>query len=332
MSHLVVGAGPVGSALARLLADRGDAVTVVTRSGGGPDHPGIRRVAADAADADRLADLARGAATVVNCANPGTYAEWEARWPPLAAALLAAAERSGAVLVTTGNLYGYGPVDVPMTPDLPLAATGHKGRLRARMWQDALAAHEAGRVRATEVRAADYIGPTVTAAGGLLRRYADAALRGRTARTFGDPDVPHAFSFVPDVARTLAAVAGDERAWGRAWHVPGAPERTVREVLTDLVTAADAVSAAGPGTAAPAPRVRRVPRPLLAAGARVVPVLRELDEVLWQFDRPFRLDASATTATFGLHPTPWPEVVAATAAGWSPAARSPRAARAPRLA
>lgn len=324
MSCLVVGAGPVGSALALLLADRGDPVTVVTRSGRGPEHPGIRRVAADATDADRLADLARGAATVVNCANPGTYMEWEARWPPLAAALLAAAERSGAVLVTMGNLYGYGPVDVPMTPDLPLAAPGHKGRLRARMWQDALAAHEAGRVRAAEVRAADYIGPTVTAAGGLLRRYADAALRGRTVRTFGDPDVQHAFSYVPDVARTLAAVADDEHAWGRAWHVPSAPERTVREVLTDLVGAAH-------GPAAPAPRVRRVPRPLLAAGARVVPVLRELDEVLWQFDRPFRLDAAATTAAFGVHPTPWDEVVAATAAGWSPATGSPRADEAPRL-
>jgi hypothetical protein len=36
-------------------------------------------------------------------------------WPPPAAALLRAAETSGALLVTTGNLYGYGAVDGPMT-------------------------------------------------------------------------------------------------------------------------------------------------------------------------------------------------------------------------
>lgn len=319
MSHVVVGAGPIGSELALLLAGRGERVTVVTRSGRGPEHPGVRRVAADAADADALTDLARGAAALVNCANPGTYLQWEAQWPPLAAALLAAAERSGAVLVTLSNLYGYGPVDVPMTPDLPLAATGHKGRLRARMWQDALAAHEAGRVRAVEVRASDYIGPTVTPAGGLLRRYADAALAGRTVWSMSDPDVPHAFSFVPDVARTLAAVAADERAWGRPWHVPGADPRTVREVLSDVAAA---------GTTPTTPRIRRVPRPVLTAGALVVPLLRELGEVLWQFDRPFLLDATATSAAFGIGPTPWTDVVAATASGWAGDAR--RAGRAVR--
>lgn len=309
-SHLVVGAGPVGSALARLLADRGDRVTVVTRSGRGPEHPAVTRVAADASDATRLADLGRGASTVFNCANPGSYQAWERLWPPLAASILTAAERSGAVLVTAGNLYGYGPVDVPMTPDLPLAATGHKGRLRARMWRDALAAHEAGRVRATEVRASDYVGPTLTASTGLLRRYADAALAGRTAAVFGDPDAPRSFSFVDDVARTLAAVAGDERAWGRPWHVPGPAPVTVRAALADLVAAA--------GDPRPV-RVRRFPRAAVTALSPVVPVLRELREVLHQFERPFVLDASATTATFGLTGTPWPEVVAATAPGWAPA-------------
>lgn len=308
--NLVVGAGPIGTALARLLADRGDTVTVVTRSGRGPEHPGVRLAGADASDAAALTELAGGAATLFNCANPRTYVQWEREWPPLAASLLSTAERSGAVLVTLANLYAYGPVDVPMTPDLPLAATGHKGRLRARMWHDAHAAHEAGRVRATEVRAADYIGPTVTPAGGLLRRYADGALRGRTVWSFGNPDAPHSFSYVDDVARTLATVADDERAWGRPWHVPGAEPHTVRQALADLTAAA--------GSGHPV-RIRQVPRPAITALAPVVPILRELREVLWQFDRPFVLDATATTAEFGLRGTPWPEVVAATARAWAPA-------------
>jgi len=63
-------------------------------------------------------------------------------WPPIANALLVAAERSGAVLATTSNLYGYGPVSAPMTEATPLAATGTKGRVRVQMWRDALAAHE----------------------------------------------------------------------------------------------------------------------------------------------------------------------------------------------
>jgi hypothetical protein len=77
----------------------------------------------------------------------------------LAASLLAAAEQTGADYVMVGNAYGYGPVDGPMTEDLPLAATTSKGRVRARMWLDAKAAHGAGRVRAAEVRAHDFLGP-----------------------------------------------------------------------------------------------------------------------------------------------------------------------------
>ncbi|MFB9956910.1 NAD-dependent epimerase/dehydratase family protein [Cellulomonas denverensis] len=309
MSHrLVVGAGPIGSALARRLATAGDTVTVVTRSGRGPDLPGITRVAANAADPDRLTALAEGTTTVFNCANPGSYPQWEREWPPLADALLTAAERSGATLVTLGNLYGYGPVDVPISRDLPLAATGHKVRLRNRMWRDALDRHRAGRIRATEVRAADYIGPEVTAAGGMLRRYADATLRGRTAWVFGDPDVPHTFSDTEDVARLLALVADDDRAWGRAWHVPAAAPRTIRQTLTDLAAA----------TGTPAPRLRRVPGAALTLMSPVVPIIRELREVLWQFERPFVLDAEDTTRTFGVQGSAWAETIERTAAGWAP--------------
>lgn len=309
MAHrLVVGAGPIGSALVRRLVAAGDTVTVVTRSGRGPDLPGVTRVAADAADPDRLAELAAGAATVFNCANPGDYTRWEREWPPLATALLAAAERSGAVLVTLGNLYGYGPVDVPISRDLPLAATGHKGRLRNRMWQDALAAHRAGRIRATEVRAADFIGPEVAAAGAMLRRYAESTLRGRTAWVFGDPDVPHTLSDSEDVARLLALVADDERAWGEPWHVPAAAPRSMRQALTDLSAA----------IGAPAPRLRRVPTAAITLSAPVVPIMRELQEVLWQFQRPFVLDATATTEAFGVTASSWEETVARTAEDWRP--------------
>src|SRR4051794_267963 len=123
--HVVVGAGPVGSATATLLAERGETVRVITRTGRGPDHPAIERIAADAADADRLSTLAGDASVLYNCANPA-YHRWPTDWPPMASALLTAAERSGAVLATASNLYGYGPVDGPITATTPLAATHPK--------------------------------------------------------------------------------------------------------------------------------------------------------------------------------------------------------------
>src|SRR5262245_29808643 len=116
--QVIVGAGVVGSRVARLLAQRGETVRLISRRGPGPHEPGIELVAADASDADRLIELTRGATAIYNCANP-QYHTWLTDWPPIASALLKAAEANGAVLVTLSNLYGYGPVDGPITEHTP---------------------------------------------------------------------------------------------------------------------------------------------------------------------------------------------------------------------
>lgn len=304
--HLIVGAGPVGTALALRLAEAGERVRVVTRSGGGVRHPLVEPVALDASDRDRLAEAAKGATVVYNCANPGAYPLWERVWPPLAASILHAAEASGAVLATMGNLYGYGRVDGPIGHDTPLRPSDHKGALRVRMWEEALAAHEAGRVRVTEARASDYLGPTAKPSNGLLPTYAAATLAGRPSAVFGDADAPHTWTAVDDIAATLEVIGRDERAWGAAWLVPSNPPASVREVLRALG------ERAGTGE----PQLRRMPRWVLTTGGTVVPMLRELRGVLYQFERSFVVDASETTRVFGLEPTDWDALLDATARAW----------------
>ena len=303
--HVIVGAGPVGTTTAELLAATGHHVRLVTRSGSGPSQPAVERVAADATDADALRDLCAGADALYNCANPA-YHQWATAWPPLAQALLAAATSSGAVLVTMSNLYGYGPVQAAMTEDLPLAATGKKGRIRAGMWEDALAAHRAGHVRVTEARASDFFGPLVTDGGHLGERAVPRLLAGKTVRTIGDPGLPHSWTYIPDVARTLVTLGTDERAWGRAWHVPTNPPLSARAMVERMAEIAGA----------PAPKVTAIPRFAVRAAGLVSPMLRELDEVMYQFDRPFVLDSSAFTKTFGVPATPLDDALAATVAWW----------------
>jgi len=295
--HLIVGAGPVGSAVAKELADRGEQVTVVTRRG--TEVAGARAVAADAADAARLSELAGGTTAIYNCVNP-QYHRWAVDWPPVANALLAAAESSGAVLATTANLYVYGPVAGPMTEDLPMAATGTKGRVRARMWNDALALHEAGRIRAFEVRGSDYLG-----GNSLLSMLIAPALRkGRAAYVPADLDAPHTWTNVRDVAALLVTGAFDERAWGRPWHVPSAAPCSIR-ALTELAAAQLGARA----------RVRSLPYPALWAAGLVNAPARELRETQHQFRRPFVLDSTRAEQTFGLKPAALEHSVALDLAG-----------------
>jgi nucleoside-diphosphate-sugar epimerase len=305
--HVVVGAGPVGSGVARDLAGRGRRVRIVTRSGAGPADIGAERLAADASDAEQMARLTAGAAAIYNCANP-PYHRWPELWPPIAASLLGAAERNGAVLVTIANLYGYGPAAGsqgtagydqahPMTEATPLAATGRKGRVRALMWQEALTAHEAGRVRVAEVRAADYVGPGAESVLGA--RVVPNVLRGRGVSVLGRTDRPHSWTYTGDVARLAVTVAGDARAWGRAWHTPSGPPRTQREAVGDLANVAGL----------PPVPVRAVPAAVLRAAGLFSPLMRELAETRYQFSEDFVMDSGAARKTFGLEPTPWPLVL-----------------------
>ena len=296
-SHVIVGAGPVGTATALELVQLGHEVTVVTRSDSGPEHPGVRRVAADASDPIVLARITAEADVLYNCANP-PYHRWPELWPPLAASLLSAASGSEAGLVIMGNLYGYGPLDHPMTEDDPLATTGTKGRVRAAMWSDALAAHRAGRVRVTEARASDFFGPGVVESSFFGRNVA-ALLAEKRVYTVGDLDVPHSWTYVPDIGRALAVLGTDERAWGRPWHVPTAPPCSQREMAASICGAAGL----------PAPRLSAVPATALWAAGVFSPQMRELRETRYQFDRPFVLDSSAFTATFGIDPTPTGEAL-----------------------
>ncbi|GAA4237198.1 NAD-dependent epimerase/dehydratase family protein [Actinomadura meridiana] len=293
--HVIVGAGQVGAHLAGKLLERGHDVTVVTRSGSGPD--GVERVKADAADRARLSEIAGGADVLYNCVNP-PYPRWTQDWPPMAASFLGAAESSGAVLVTLGNLYVYGPVDGPMTEDLPLTAPGVKGQVRAKMWQDALAAHKEGRIRTTEVRGSDYYGPGSTDQSYVGEvRFVKPLLAGKRVQYLSDPSVPHAWTYLPDVAEALAIAGTDERAWGRPWHVPTVPAVSTNEVGERLCELAGA----------PAPRISEVPRFLFNALGLFSPMVKELRETRYQFDKPYILDSSAFESTFGMAPTPLDE-------------------------
>jgi nucleoside-diphosphate-sugar epimerase len=299
--HVIVGKGPVGTTTAAELVRRGHEVRVLSRSGGrSTDTVEHRQV--DATDGDALTAATRGAAALYNAVNPA-YHRWATDWPPVAAALLAAAERTGAVLVTMSNLYGYGRPTGPMTPETPLAATDTKGLVRIRMWTDALAAHEAGRARVTEARAADFVGPQVPAGQSHLGRQLTAIRKGRRAWVIGDPDAPRTWAYLPDVATTLATLGTDERSLGRAWHVPANPPRSQRQAIGDLAAAMHV----------PEVPVSGVPWPVLSAVGLAVPMMREVVAVRHQFDQPYVIDASATTATFGLTATPWDDVVRATA-------------------
>lgn len=304
--HVVVGAGPTGGAIARDLIAKGEDVRVITRRGSGP--AGADRVAADIAAPGVLRSHTAGAHVIYNAVNP-PYHRWTQDWPPLAGAFLDAAADSGAVLAMIDNLYAYGPVDVPMSPRLPDAATTVKGRVRARMWADLLAAQAAGRVQAVvAVRGSDYLGegPSMLSILAL-----DQIRKGTTAFVPADLDARHAFTNPGDAGRLLVKAASDPRGWNRYWLVPSEPAITFRA----LARRAAELLGVRP------PKLRVMPDLVLRAAGLFSPMIREVVEMNYQFRRPFEIDASDTVAVFGDDHTPLDESLRQNLGIAEPAAR-----------
>ncbi len=300
---MVFGAGQVGRVLAAVLGGRGLSVRVLSRHRPPELADGIDWRAADATDPDAASDAAKGATVVYQCLN-APYAQWPELFPPLQRGVLAAAEHAGALLVVLENLYGYGPTGGrPMTEDLPLAATTVKGRTRAAMTAELLAAAEADRVRIAIGRASDFFGAGVTDGSVLGERVFGNALAGRRADFIGNPALPHTYSYVPNIAVGLATLGTDPRAAGEVWHLPG-PQTVTTRALLDLVAREVGHPVA----------IRSVPKLAVRALGLVNPMLRGLAELSYQFDEPFILDSSKYESAFGAAGASLADAVAATVA------------------
>ena len=302
--HVVFGSGQVGRALASHLAGLGLPARVVSRRRPSLLPAGVEWRGADATDVRATTDAAEGATVIYQCLN-APYPKWPEMFPQLQRGVLSAAERLGVLLVSLENLYGYGPTaGAPMTEDLPLAATTQKGRTRAAMTAELLAARDAGCVHIAIGRASDFFGPGVTESSLGERVFANA-VAGRRADFIGDPDLAHTYSYVPDIAAGLAVLGTNERAVDEIWHLAGPETVTTRQIL-DLVS-----NHVGHRVG-----IRSVPKPLLRALGLFNPTLRGMVEMAYEFEEPFVLDTTKFQSAFGTTGTPLDVAVATTVTGF----------------
>lgn len=303
--HVIFGAGPLGVAIARELVASGNQVRIVTRSGKGNIPVGVENMKGDASDPQTTRAACEGAAVVYNCTN-ALYTEWARLLPPLEAGIVEGAAYANAKLVSAENLYMYGPTHgKKLTEDMPYAATGHKGVIRAQMAEALIEAHKRGKVRVAIGRASDYFGPEVleSVAGDRLFY---PAVEGKNASMPGNIDTPHTYTYVPDFARGLIVLGERDEALGQVWHIPNAPTVSTREF------AAQAFQVAGQ-----TPRVSAIPSLMISALGLFMPMMREIAETNYQRDEPFVVDHNKYERAFGNHATPLADALSQTIAWFS---------------
>ena len=279
-------------------------VRTVSRRGTANLPSRVEVVRGDATDPARTRELCHGASVVYHCAG-APYTEWPATLPRLMAGIIEGAADAGAKLVYGDNLYAYGPVNGPLFESLPDRPAGPKGAARARVTRQLLDAHREGRVRAVIGRASDFYGPGVRLSA-LGERVFAAALANRSASVLGDVDAAHSFSYIGDFAASLVKLGEHDEAMGAVWHVPHDQPLTMREMLALIYREAGATL-----------RFRAASRLMVNALGLVNPMMRELKETFYQFDRPFVADHARFARAFGASPTPHREAIRATLDWWA---------------
>jgi nucleoside-diphosphate-sugar epimerase len=303
-SHVVLGTGAIGRAIADELVSRGEQLRMVNRSGRLSEVPnGVEVLAADLYDPAQVREVTRAATVVYHCAQPNYY-EWPEKFPPLQSSILDGLAGNGCKLVIAENLYMYGVTGgQPMTEALPHNAHTRKGRTRSAISQAALAAHQAGKVRVTIGRGSDFFGPW-----GLSSTMGERAfyplLQGKAAQLTGRLDVPHTHTFTKDFGKALVILGGRSEADGQAWHVPNDMPRITQGELVQMFAQEAGVAAKTSG----------IGKLGLTAAGLFIPEAKESVEMLYEFEQPFIVDSTKFEKTFGVQATPMRDAMCQTVA------------------
>lgn len=295
---LVIGAtGAIGGAVARALIGHGWRVKALTRRlpADRPRDAGaaIEWIAGDAmTEADVLA-AARGAQIIVHAANPPRYRNWRGLALPMLRHAIAAAKATGARLILPGNVYNFGPdAGAFVDETAPQHPRTRKGAIRVEM-EEMLAAAARDGVRSLVVRAGDFFG----AASGSSWFETALAKPGKpvgTIRYPGRPEVGHSWAYLPDLAEAIAQLAERE-----AQLAPFEIVHFGGHWLERGIEMAEALRRVAGREDRP---IRRFPWFAVWLAAPFVPLMREVLEMRYLWQRPLRLDNRKLVRLLGSEP------------------------------
>lgn len=293
--HTILGAnGIIAQELSRALAEYTSDIRQVSRN---PRkvNPTDETFVADLLDNQATANAVAGSEVVYLVAGlKYDISVWQEQWPRVMRNVIDACRKHGARLVFFDNVYAYGRVAGAMTEDTPFNPISKKGEVRAKIATMLLDEMRGDNLRAMIVRSADFYGP------GAVQSFPHATVferlrAGKAPQWIGNPNALHTFTFTPDAGHAIAVLGKSSEAYGQTWHLP-----TTKEPLTGADFVRLACDLAGQPF-----KLQVAPRWMLKLMGIFMPVLRENEEMMYQFEYDYRFDSSKIESAFSLQPTPY---------------------------
>ena len=293
MQTILGSGGTIGLPLARELKKHTDRIRLVSRSPKKVNETD-ELFPADLTDLSQI-DRAIEGSEIVYVVVGFEYRldVWQKTWMPFMTGVVDACKRHGARLVFFDNVYMYDRSAIPhMTESSPVSSPSRKGLVRQQVHERVMEEIGKGGLTALIARAADFYGPeNRNSMLGIMA--ADNLIKGKKAQFFGGLDRIHTYTYTPDAAAATALLGNTEDAYGQVWHVPTTRDKITQRQWIQMVAGELGVQA----------KTQHVPSWMVRLLGLFIPVMRELPEMLYQYENDYVFDSGKFEKRFGITAT-----------------------------
>lgn len=296
MKQTILGAGgSIGIELAKNLKEYTSDIRLVNRN---PKkiNPTDSLFSADLTKKEEVFKAIEGSKiTYVTIGFPYKTSVWKETWVPFIQNVISACLEHQSKLVFFDNIYAIGADHVNhITETSPICPTSKKGEIRAEVDRLILASIEKDNLQAIIARAPDFFGGNSKANSMLINLVYDNLVKGKKAQWFCNAKAIHTMGYVPDLAKGTALLGNTSEAYNQIWNLPTDPQKITGEEWINLF--ATAMNAKNSYSVLPNWFIRTI--------GVFVPVMKELAEMNYQFDRDYYFDSRKFIDFFNYTPTP----------------------------
>ncbi len=298
MQTILGAGGAIGVELAKALPKYTNHIRLVSRN---PKkvNPTDELFPADLSKAEDVKNAIRGSLVVyVTIGFPYNLKVWRENWPTFLENVIEACAAEGCKMVFFDNIYMYDKNHLnDMTEETPILPPSKKGQVRAQLANMITDAIKAGKIKALIARSADFYGPGIGNTSMLNETAIKNLAKGKKATWLGSANVKHSFTYTPDAGKATAILGNTVDAFNQVWHLPTAADPYTGQKWIEQIAMALGVEA----------KYQVVPKWLVRLIGIFVPIMREMPEMMYQYDRDYVFNSQKFEKRFDFKPTSYDE-------------------------
>jgi nucleoside-diphosphate-sugar epimerase len=294
MQTVLGSGGAIGAELARVLKQYTKEIKLVSRNPQPVNDNDVLFSADLTNQEDVLKAVENSQIVYLTVGLPYETKVWQNTWPVVMQNVIRACKTYQSKLVFFDNIYMYDANHLaPMTEETPINPASKKGRVRSQILKMILAEVDAGNLQALIARSADFYGPAIKNSSILTETVFKNFAAGKKANWLVSVDHKHSFTYTPDAGRATALLGNTDDAYNQVWQLPTAANPYTGKEWIETIAQEMGVE----------PKYQVASKFMVRMLGLFVPIMREMVEMLYQYDRDYVFDSSKFEKRFDFKPT-----------------------------